>query len=314
MKPAVYFAGFALVGLFSFSVIATPAPTFASESFNVQARQILPPGQSTCTELQVREVTAYVYNGTMDSFDVTIVDPSYVAVLGTAGNTSIPFNHMVRRVDPNGGLRIHVDTESVARGSTATLTLLSAVQQKTCLVVVTFGATGAGMPSGSGATPGTSGGVPTGGSASSGGGSNSAPTPSPSKGNTGAGSLGGGKSNSGSPSSSPVVGGVKDTLRGVCALQGAYRLWFILLAIFVIIAAFVALAEPPLSDRHIAIPIAAILTPFVLLLGFWFLLPSCRGTFWIPVMLVVIAAAGLYAALRNSPAVASVIQLPPAKK
>ena len=100
----------------------------------------------------------------------------------------------------------------------------------------------------------------------------------------------------------------------MCTKNGAYQLWFILLAIFFVIAAFVGLSEPALAVRHGALPALLIGVPLVLLLLFWEFATDCRLSYFIPVILLVAAAIGLYSAYRTSPVVRPVLELPAEKK
>jgi CDP-diglyceride synthetase len=99
-----------------------------------------------------------------------------------------------------------------------------------------------------------------------------------------------------------------------CRDSGAYQLWFILLAIFFVIVAFVGLSEPPLAKRHDLLPIALIGVPLLVLLWFWYYLPDCRLSGFIPVILLVAAALGLYGAYRTDLPTTKPIALPASKK
>lgn len=91
------------------------------------------------------------------------------------------------------------------------------------------------------------------------------------------------------------------------------QLWFLLLAIYVVIAAFTALAKPPLSQRSVALPLTLILVPLVLLLGLWYFAPGCRAAGWVPAASVIIAIAGLLVAFRDQNPAVKIIPLPPAQ-
>src|SRR3989344_6888889 len=95
------------VGIVAASTVF-PRYTFAAE-VSVQTAQLLPPGTNTCTPLAASGFTPYVYDNALHAFEFTLQDSSYVAVIGTVGNTNIPLNQMRRQVDATGALRIHVD-------------------------------------------------------------------------------------------------------------------------------------------------------------------------------------------------------------
>ncbi|HTR18561.1 MAG TPA: hypothetical protein VMH91_01100 [Candidatus Paceibacterota bacterium] len=85
----------------------------------------------------------------------------------------------------------------------------------------------------------------------------------------------------------------------VCAGGNAYRLWFILLAIYVVIVAIVVFAEPQFLKDSVLASTASVLLPLILLLLFWYLSEACRAASWIPVLACVIAIAGLFLAFRE---------------
>jgi len=115
----------------------------------------------------------------------------------------------------------------------------------------------------------------------------------------------------------PVVGGgLKSLLSSACVAAGAYQLWFILLALFMLLVGVVAFVEPPLANRMPAIPLVAILVPLVLLLLFWYLTPACRIASWIPLVLILAAGIGIFTAFRDKELASSgnVIELPAGEK
>ncbi len=323
MKPAFYSAGFAFVGLIAFALFA-PTPAAAAEAYAVQTRQLLPIGQTNaCPQLQVRDVVTYVTEGDLGAFEVSIRDLSYVSIIGAAGDEFIPFNHMNRRIESDGDLRIHVDTMAQVNGGLpVTLTLLSAANNVTCMSVISFTVqnNGTTAPSEGGATP-----TPTTPPPSHTGGGSTGSNGGESTGGTNGGSMSGGGKPAGagtstattSATSTVATSSVMTTLKdkiGSCSTEGSYRLWFILLALFFVLLGFIALGRPSISHRHWTIPGATILAALILLLLFWYFAPTCRASSWMPVILLLSAAAGLYAVYRNDPYVTNVIQLPPAQK
>lgn len=301
-------------------MLATPALA-AAQSAHVVTKQVLPPGGTSCTPLFVHSVTTYVYDGVLNSFDLVLSDPSYVGVFGQAGDAAIPFNYMTRRMEPNGAIRLHVDTTAAITDTlNVTVTLISASSsnatssQAVCLSTVSFATDTTGtitsaapvtQPIGDGSGTGV-----TGGSGASTG----------STGNTGGktgGKSGGVKTGSTgvattSTSTSATSTGIGGMIEKSCRDNGAYQLWFILLAIYFVIVAFVGLSQPPLLNRHSALPGALIGIPLALLILFWWLVPDCRVNVFIPIIMLVAAAIGLYGAYRTSPLMQPVIQLPAA--
>ena len=284
------------------ALVATPSFAAAGTAA-VQTKQVLPPGSNTCAPLFVKSVTPYIYDGELQSFDIVLSDASYVGVLGAAGDVSIPFNYMTRDMESDGSLRLHVDTTVAVNGTVPiTVTLLSALPNApVCLSTVSFTTDEAGNIETSSpiAVPttdaGTGGGVVGGGSTT---------------GSTADSSAGAHGSNNGGKPGIPVVGStssssttVGNLVAKMCTKNGAYQLWFILLAIFFVITAFVGLSEPALTTRHGALPAGLIGVPLALLLAFWYFATDCRLSYFIPVILLVAAAIGLYSAYRTSPVV-----------
>src|SRR3989344_2331414 len=119
--------------------LTLPSKTFAAE-VSVQTAQLLPPGSNTCAPLPVSGFTPYVYNGALHAFEFSVSDSSYVAIAGSAGNTSIPFNQMTRRIEASGTLRVHADMATTPiRGSlTVNVTMLSSkgAGQPVCISII----------------------------------------------------------------------------------------------------------------------------------------------------------------------------------
>src|SRR3989344_863623 len=101
--------GLVLIGvLIVLTALTIPSWTLASE-VSVQTVQLLPPGSNTCTQAVVSGFTPYVYDGTLHALEFTVSDSSYVAIIGAAGSTGIPFNQITRRIEQSGAVRIHAD-------------------------------------------------------------------------------------------------------------------------------------------------------------------------------------------------------------
>ena len=286
---------------------ALPLATHADQMVAVQTRQLLPPNGTSCTALSVTSITPYVYGGALNSFDVTIDNPSYVALIGTVGNEPIGFQYMTRDITANGQLRIHVDVPiQLSNSGVITISLLSSQGGITCASTISFGIAGIQ----SGAAAGTTGGPSNGHVGGTG-------TVKPV--NTGAGKTPTVTKATSSATttvtgSAPVVNtSLQNTLNKACMATGALQLWFILIAAFIVICALTALNEAYLTVRSEYLPAALILAPLLVLLGFWFIASACRGSIWVPVLLLIAAAAGLLATFRNHKAIAKIIELPPAK-
>ena len=302
----------------SLAMLATPAFAAAGTA-SVITKQVLPPGTNSCAPLFVKSVTPYIYDGELQSFDIVVSDPAYVPVLGAAGDVSIPFNYMTRRFEPDGSLRLHVDTTVVVNGTVpVTVTMLSALPgAPVCLSQVSFTTDASGNIESSNPISVPTPPVNTGdtGSADTGTGMGSA------SGSTSSGGTHSGSNQNGSIGTGTVVGSTSSTstsfgqiVAKMCTKNGAYQLWFILLAIFFVIAAFVGLSEPALALRHGALPALLIGIPLVILLLFWQFAPDCRLSYFIPIILLVAAAIGLYSAYRTTPVVRPAIALPAEKK
>jgi len=308
MNTAVRTGGLAVIAVIALCfVFALPAVSSAQEIAAVQTRQLLPPNGTSCVPLSVSNITPYVYGGKLNSFDVTINNAAYVALLGTVGNSPIGFQFMTRDITPNGQLRIHVDVPVELGGSgSITITLLASQGGTvTCMSTISFGIQGLDQ-SVNPPAPTTGGGTVT---------TTPPAPPVPPK-----PLLTPGPSTSATSGTATVNGGVLPTsgtlgaaLNGACSSIGAIQLWLILLALFIIIAVVTAIYERLLVARSQYLPASLILAPLVLLLGFWLLAATCRGTVWMPAVLLVIAAASLVAVYRNHQTIARIIELPPAK-
>lgn len=313
----------ALSALASVVLLIIIAPSFASaDEVAVQTAQILPVGSNTCAAAGVSGFTPYVYEGSLDAFEFTVADSSYVAIAATVGNTSVPFNQMVRRADTSGGVRIHADLQStpVRSGLPVSVTMLSAKGsgQPVCITLVATTVTSEGelsltpptptpVPTPKPTTPPVSTTAP-----------KPAPTPTPSPVNPAP------TSTVGKPSTatSAAFATTQSILKNMCTGAGADRLWFVLLAIFAAIVAFSVFGQSqvPPALRTQEWTAGAIVVPFLLLFGLWYFVESCRTTPWVPVIATIIALAGLGIAFwergtkRPTPSQQTVINLPGAKK
>ena len=302
------------VGIVAMSAVF-PSHVFAAE-VSVQTAQLLPPGSNTCAPLAASGFTPYVYDNALHAFEFTLQDSSYVAVIGTVGNTNIPLNQMRRQIDSTGALRIHADVATTQiRGSLPiTVTLLSAKgpSQPVCVSVVVTTLLGSGSA------------APTPAPAPSSGAS-SAPAPKPSTpaaaattSKTKPSSVGDkDKTKTGTSTAAlAVTQNVVTALKDICSPKNAPTLWVILLVLYAAGVAAVVFGKPKMpafmqSQESIA---AAIVVPFLLLFGLWYFAESCRINAWAPAIATIIALAGLSVAFWEKPkSVQGVINLPSAK-
>lgn len=300
------------------SLVIAPIHASALE-ISSQTAQLLPPGANTCAPATVSNFTPYLYGGALDSFEFTINDPSYVAVIGSVGQTSIPLMYMTRMSDPSGGVRIHVDINSTPVTGTLplTVTLLSAkTGAPVCMTVVTM-SVGSGpvqtVSSPTTYTPPTSPVV------------SMKPAPKP----VGEPIAPSTPSSTSATSAALVAAPIAmSPVRGLCESQAsAYGLWLVLLVLFAIVTGILLWAEFPLSWSWAQAPervATIILALLLLLLGFWYFSPGCRAALWMPLVAFLIAVLGLLAAFWNHPKITGlflaeektsvIITPPPAQK
>lgn len=300
---------FAAKSVCAIAVVATlTLPVFSSAATApaIQTRQLLPQGGNSCVPLTVTSIQEYVQDGDLNSFDVTINNPTYVAVFATIGGAPLSFQYMTRDIMPDGTLRIHVDVPiEMSHSAAIAMTLLSAERNITCMSTIAFGVVGV-----DGSTPVAAETY-----------AQTPATPTPSYGTSNGTSGSGAKPGQGNGAtttvgtSTPVVAGTfEDTLNRACEATGSFQLWFVLLALFVVMVALVALSEATLTRRSEYLPGALIAVPLIILLGFWLFAEGCQATGWIPVILFVIAGVGLATVYRRKETTTKVIELPPANR
>ena len=292
-----------------------PSLAFAATQASAMTSQLLPVGANTCTQLTVTSVTPYIYDGELNSFDIVVPDPSYVAIGGSVGGEVIPFTYMTRASSTGGQLRVHTDVQSTPVGAalSVSVTMLSAKPgSPVCAATISFiiapdGSAIPGTP-----TPTTGG---TGGAGSSGGsaGRSTSGSNAGAQGGTSTGSLPGGSTTAPTSSTSSEDAAQGASWASICAGAGDYQLWFILLAIYVVITAIAALLQTPYVRQNPAVPVALILVPLILLVGFWYFVPDCRAGNWVPVVLLIIAIAGLLIAFRDQKGMPLLLPILPSK-
>lgn len=262
------------------ALVVLPATTFAATSpVNTQSAQILPIGEQTCLAMPVTRVVPHVYDNQLHSFDIVTPDASYVAIGGSAGNAILPFNYSTRWGTPDGQIKIHTDTAPtrIGQGIDVSVTLLSAASGKTCMTTVTFTVLpDVSYPTTN--TPTAAPKVPTSQAVNNGG--SSAPTHQ--------------ASTTGAPTTTAPGGQA-----GFCDGRGALWLWMNLIIAYAIVVAIAALSRTPMLTRNPAIPVALILVPLLLLVGFWYFSAECRAGASVPFILLIIAIIGLLVAFRD---------------
>lgn len=295
-----------VVAVSLFLLFATTSPVHAAAQTlqaSAQTQQLLPPGQNICHAVSVSDIEPHLYGGVLESFDVTISDTSnsYVGILAQVGNTPLPLDYITRWAGTPNGLRIHVDTpDTPASGMVpVTLTLLSSPSgAPTCITTISFDVSGVGI-----AAPYTAPSAQQ--SSASVSPVQNSTAPSTGKGGASGSVMRPATSSAPSASTTSMVGAAvtpaasASFFDSVCSGYNAYRLWLILLVIYVVIVAIVVFAEPSFLENSVIGSTATILVPLILLLAFWYLSASCRAASWIPVVACVIAIAGLFLAFRE---------------
>ena len=288
--------------------------SISADIVGTQTRALIAVAGSACVPLSAYGFTPYVYDGALHSFEFTVPDSSYVALTGTVGNTSIPFQFMTRRGDANS-LRVHVDvaTTPISGMLPLSVTLVSSKgsQQSVCMATVVMAASSAGVESnavikpqempGTGADAGA---MPPKASVSP-----SSQDNLPSLLGKGAQSPTSTVSDLGVTSSvdtettPSVFANLQNKIVASCmAISGAMRLWVILLAIYAAITAFAVFAQLPAPQTYsLGQRVATIVAPLVLLLGFWYLAETCRATPWALVAAIAIALLGVAGLYRSDP-------------
>ncbi|MSU73775.1 hypothetical protein EXS56_01400 [Candidatus Kaiserbacteria bacterium] len=285
---------------------AFPVKALALDA-TTQTSKVLPVGGNVCTPVSATNFIPYVYDGALHSFEFTVSDASYVALIGSVGNTSIPFNLMTRKIDASGMLHVRVDIQTTPIVGTLPLkvTLLSARSgNPVCLTVVSIGVGSGPVVVQSNPVVGT---VPTTVSAAPATpGISFAPKPSSSKPAPTTQQV-----LTTSASKDSVVGTVQNAFGKVCASDAsAYRLWLILLVLYMLIVGAVLWAEFPMSMPWARTPeriATIILVLLLLLLAFWYLSISCRAALWMPLVAFLVAVLGLLAAFWNHPRVTQLL-------
>jgi len=295
-----------------FSVVLSAFPGGAAADISsVQTFQLLPVGNNECTPLSAYNFTPYVYDGALHSFSFIVSDSSYVALAGSAGSTPIPFHYMTRHEDTVGALRVHVDipTTRVSGELPLSVTLVSAQGsgRPVCMSIVNMTVLGPVAPTANVPVSTT---LPTSPPAVT------EPMPAPSEGSADTAAEESAEETAGETSVLPEdedddivtkptflsIGNLQNRVVDLCMAGGASRLWIVLLTIYAVIAVVAVLFKPANPSTYTREQrVATVVTPLVLLLGFWYFAESCRTAPWMPIAAIVIATAGLAGVYWNHP-------------
>lgn len=260
-----------------------------ADQVSAQTQQILPLGSQTCQNLQVLDAQSYVYDGALNSFDLTVADPSYVSVLGSVGDVGLQLGYMSRRINPDGTLRIHVDTPSIQLygETTITLTLISAKQGSPVCVAAVYITVPAPTHSSQPTSPqAIDSPVKTTISKEEQGSAAIEKTSI----SMGAGTQATSSSTHGLPNA--ALSSLPASLSRLCARESTgYELWLMLFAVYMALNVLLVLTR---GDRAPGSAAAIILIPLVALIAFWYAVPECRTSPGMPLLAAVIAAAGLF--------------------
>ena len=299
--------GIALFVLLFFGGLPTKT---RADTISVMTQQVLPAGQgNNCPALPVYNISSYVYDGELHSFEFTVADPSYVALIGSAGNVDIPFNHMARRMNPDGTLRVIVGLPTMQLSGTLPIqiTLLSSPPggQITCLSVISISITG---PTGTPQAPSYPSAYPSGTyqpdtpkSSSPTSGTKKPDVPiedviTPGTSGVATRTLGGGEF---SPPS--VTVSLKDKVLALCAASvGARNLWLVLIVALVLIAVAAAFVPPQHPSDTQTVRMSVVVIATLALLALWYVIERCRVP-WAPWVTIAIGLLGLAGIYRDTP-------------
>ena len=273
---------FFLAVLLVFAGVISVAPQYTFASTSVAVRQVLPQNAQTCPALGVGDIHPYIYDGALHSFDISITDPSYVAISGEVDGTLVSLRQISRWRRADGTLRLHIDvpTTPLRRVVPISITLLSARpggKAITCLAVISTSfppvpVPAVPIPIGKGETPPQAG----------------RPTPTSAQ------------TTKDASSSTAHVVTATNVLGGTCGTpSGPVRLWTVLLVLYAMFATFLVLQKDKWLRMTREWDAVLIVGVFVALLLFWYLATSCRTSSWAPVVATLIACAGLMALMRG---------------
>ena len=304
------------VAAYIVGIICSPLSATAT---TVMPAQVLPPstGQA-CEPITFSDIQAHVYSGSLDSFDITLSDPSYVAVSTAVNEQPVPYNYVTRWPNSDGSVRMHVDIQSTSltRDIPIQITFLSAHNSLlgipvTCVFtipakVVSGGTTSLGGTSvGQGTGTGASGSTATTPSTSGNNGQVWHPIKTPPATNA---------SSSGSTSTNPAIVSATSSLGNLCVDGGSSKLWVVLLILYALFVITLCAQQFDTASRIREWNIALILAVFLGLLVFWYVSAVCRTGPWAPAITTLIAVAGLLYSMLKSPQSSEMLLLKDGKK
>ena len=291
MKSMTCRASYLALGTLSLLMTFTPGISLASTEATVAG--ILPPNTTACPIVGVSQITPYVYDGSLDSFDVTVTDPSYVAVGGSVGDMPVDFHYMTRSYTADGALRIHVDIASTPVPQTIPIrvTLLSsrADTHVTCALSVVGDITGTPNTPPVPEAPATPVLPPVAPYA--------ATHPTASHGGSGGAHMGTTSATSTVqiPPHGTVFVGALSALGTVCSKSSSWKLWAILLVLYGLFVLVLSM-QSQVAESSRGWNTALILVLLVALIGLWYFSATCRAGPWAPLIALAIAAFGIWLA------------------
>jgi len=249
----------------------------------------------------VSAIRPYIYDGNLHSFDITVRDNSNVVITGIAGTEAIPFEALSRwGTGVPGEIRMHVDvdTTSLVRALPVTVTMISTKGQGSpiCISNVQFvlpsqkpipEPQAPALPNPVSYTP-TISVIP----------KNEIPSaPSTGKTPTSKSDSREGEVAQKPPPGVSVTSALTQSLKRACETQrSSQTIWGLLLLGYALFAAYIALIKPGFLARSLEGLAAAIVLPFIALVGFWYFAEHCRGAEWVQLLTPAIALIALVVA------------------
>jgi hypothetical protein len=280
-------------------------PVSASAS-TVLPMQVLPPGTGrSCAPVTFSDIQAHVNAGHLDSFDITLSDPSYVAVSTSVDSEAIGLNYVTRWAYPDGSIKMHVDLQAIQmnRDVPVQITFMSAYtdangQGITCMfnvpAVIEAVMVAASPVSGRGTEGGTPSTRP--GGVGSGAGATSAAT------------------STATSSYNPGIVAAMNSLGSLCADGGATRLWVVLLVLYVLFVFTLCAQKFQVNTSIRDWNVGLILAVFIGLLVFWYVSAACRTGPWAPAIATLIAIVGLLYTMLKGDELSEVLLLKDGRK
>jgi hypothetical protein len=284
------------------SIFLSPGSAFAS---TILPSQVIPPATGrSCGQITFSDIKAYVYNGYLDSFDITISDRNYVAVYTEVDKSPIGYNYITRWSNADGSLKIHVDLQPTQfnRDISVQMAFLGVYRsengsQVTCMFNVPATIHFSGSQS------------------SEGGGGAHVVQPDTVIGGTGETPVGAQTTSTVATSSNnaALVGAIS-SIGNLCADGGASKLWVVLLILFSLFCITLCTQRFETGSSVRDWNIGLILSVFVGLLVFWYVSATCRAGSWAPALATLITIAGLLYSMLKSDDTQEILLLKDGKK